>query len=212
MHSGIRHRRNPVAAPFHRLGLQRSNRCRSLFALAVCYIARHSPAMRIMACRLRSTSLSVVAQEDTLIRIAVFPCQTVPPHQQVPSSWTRRITSRVTSGRPKDTSTWLITTSFSTSKPVARSPCANRCAWAHVRSISSHNPALPSDFNAAHNSTPRARRDAPALGSRAGCGLLGRVEAPRPRTRGHGRCCRRRAGLRKRDRGGRCQGRQAGRA
>ena len=33
-----------------------------------------------------STSLSVVAQEDTLILIAVFPCQVVPPHQQVPSS------------------------------------------------------------------------------------------------------------------------------
>jgi hypothetical protein len=34
--------------------------------------------------RLRSTSPSCVAQE-TLIRIAVCPCQTVPPHQAVPS-------------------------------------------------------------------------------------------------------------------------------
>ena len=42
-------------------------------------------AMRIMAARLRSTSASVVAQEETLMRIAVCPCQTVGPHQQVPS-------------------------------------------------------------------------------------------------------------------------------
>src|ERR1700675_246654 len=129
-------------------------------ASAVRYLLRHSPAMRTIACRLRSTSASVVAHEDTLILMAVSPCQTVPPHQQVPSSWTRRITSRVTSGRPKDTNTWLITTSFSTSKPAPRSPRANRCAWAHVRSISAHSPDLPSDFSAAHNSTPRARLDA----------------------------------------------------
>src|SRR6266545_1075165 len=43
------------------------------------------PATRIMASRLRSISASVVAQDETLIRIAVCPCQTVPPHQQVPS-------------------------------------------------------------------------------------------------------------------------------
>src|SRR2546428_11605863 len=54
--------------------------------------------MRIIAFRLSSTSLFVVAQEDTLIRIAVFPCQTVPPHQHVPPSWTRPITSRRFSG------------------------------------------------------------------------------------------------------------------
>ena len=42
-------------------------------------------AMRSMASKLRSTSKSVVAQDDTLIRIAVRPCQTVTPHQQVPS-------------------------------------------------------------------------------------------------------------------------------
>jgi hypothetical protein len=48
-----------------------------------------------MASRLRSTSAAVVAQEETLMRIAVLPCQTVPPHQQVPSSCTRRMTSFV---------------------------------------------------------------------------------------------------------------------
>jgi hypothetical protein len=50
-------------------------------------------AMRTMAARLRFTSLDVVAQEDTLMRIAVLPCHTVPLHQQVPSSCMRRITS-----------------------------------------------------------------------------------------------------------------------
>ena len=43
-------------------------------------------AMRIIARALRSTSSSVVAHEETEIRIAVWPCHSVPPHQQVPSS------------------------------------------------------------------------------------------------------------------------------
>jgi hypothetical protein len=48
--------------------------------------SRLSPlATRIMAATLRSTSSSVVAQLDTLIRIAACPCHRVPPHQHVPS-------------------------------------------------------------------------------------------------------------------------------
>jgi len=43
-------------------------------------------AMRIIAATLRSTSSSVVAQQETEIRIAVCPCQIVPAHQQVPSA------------------------------------------------------------------------------------------------------------------------------
>ena len=43
-------------------------------------------AILIMAAALRSTSSSVVAQQETEIRIAVCPCQSVPPHQQVPSA------------------------------------------------------------------------------------------------------------------------------
>jgi hypothetical protein len=39
-----------------------------------------------MASALRSTSSSVVAQLETEIRMAVWFCQTVPPHQQVPSA------------------------------------------------------------------------------------------------------------------------------
>ena len=42
-----------------------------------------------------STSSSSVDQLETEIRIAARPCQTVPPSQQVPSAWTRAMTSRV---------------------------------------------------------------------------------------------------------------------
>ena len=40
--------------------------------------------------RERSTSSFVVRKLETEIRIAARPCQSVPPSQQVPSSWTRR--------------------------------------------------------------------------------------------------------------------------
>src|SRR5215510_2753346 len=43
-------------------------------------------AIRMIASKLRSTSSSVVAHEETLMRIAARPCQIVPPHQQVPSA------------------------------------------------------------------------------------------------------------------------------
>jgi glutamate/tyrosine decarboxylase-like PLP-dependent enzyme len=49
------------------------------------FLGLYFRAMRSMASKLRSTSTSVVAQDDTLIRIAVRSCQTVTPHQQVPS-------------------------------------------------------------------------------------------------------------------------------
>jgi len=42
--------------------------------------------MRTMAAMLRSTSAPVVDQLLTLILMAVRPCQTVIPHQQVPSA------------------------------------------------------------------------------------------------------------------------------
>ena len=44
-------------------------------------------ATRMIAAMLRSTSSSRVAQDETLMRIAVRPCHTVPPHQHVPSDW-----------------------------------------------------------------------------------------------------------------------------
>ncbi|MDX6627891.1 MAG: hypothetical protein QOH00_137, partial [Gaiellales bacterium] len=49
---------------------------------------------------------------ETLMRIAVRPCQTVPPHQHVPSACTPATTRSVEAGSPKDTSTWLSTTSL----------------------------------------------------------------------------------------------------
>ncbi len=67
-----------------------------------------------MAVSERSTSSSLVAQEDTSMRVAVWPCQTVPPHQHVPSDWICAIARWVVSASPNDTSTWLRTTSFNT--------------------------------------------------------------------------------------------------
>ena len=122
----------------------------------------------------RSTSSSVVAHELTLIRIAVSPCQTVGPHQQVPSAWSAAITRRVRSASPNETSTWFSTTSFSTRCPAARSPSAKRRAWRQQRSTSSASPARPSARSAAHTSTPRARRESSGVKSagsrRAPCG------------------------------------------
>ena len=62
-------------------------------------------AMRSMAARLRSTSASVVAQDETLMRIAVRPCQIVLPHQHVPSDWSSAMTRPVVAASPKATRT-----------------------------------------------------------------------------------------------------------
>jgi hypothetical protein len=56
--------------------------------------------MRMMACRLRSKSSSVVAHEETLIRMATRPCHTVSPNQHVPSAWIALTTRRVVSSSP----------------------------------------------------------------------------------------------------------------
>jgi len=58
-------------------------------------------ATRSIASRLCSTSAAVVAHEETLTRMAARPRQTVPPHQQVPSSWMPAITRRVVSSSPE---------------------------------------------------------------------------------------------------------------
>ena len=62
-------------------------------------------ATRSIAAMLASTSTSRVAQDETLIRIAVRPCQTVPPHQQVPSACSAAITRWVRAASPNATST-----------------------------------------------------------------------------------------------------------
>jgi hypothetical protein len=46
----------------------------------------YSAAAFSIAAKLRSTSSWVVAQDETLIRMAVCPCQTVEPHQHIPSA------------------------------------------------------------------------------------------------------------------------------
>ena len=60
------------------------------------------------------------------MRMAVRPCQTVPPHQQVPSCWIASITRCVFSASPNETRTWLSCTSLSTSYPAAVNPSAKR--------------------------------------------------------------------------------------
>jgi hypothetical protein len=52
-------------------------------------------AARRIASTDRSTSSVVVDQLDTEILIAAFPCQVVPPSQQIPSSCTSFTTARV---------------------------------------------------------------------------------------------------------------------
>ena len=69
---------------------------------------------------LRSMSSSEVSHEEIDTRITVRPSATDPLSQQVPSSWTRRITSAVKAsgsrpGTANRTSTWLSTTSLTTS-------------------------------------------------------------------------------------------------
>src|ERR1700694_1379391 len=76
-------------------------------------------AARKIASRLRSTSDSVVAHEETLMRMATWFCHTVPPHQQVPSCCTRSMTRRVCVASPQDTRNWLSTTSFNTCQPAS---------------------------------------------------------------------------------------------
>jgi hypothetical protein len=115
--------------------------------------------MRSIAARLASTSSALVAQEQTLMRIAVWPCHSGTPHQQVPSICSSAMTRRVVSASPKLTSTWFSTTSFSTVWPAAARPSAKRRACAQQRSTSSATPLLPSAASAAQTSTPRARRD-----------------------------------------------------
>ena len=83
------------------------------------------------------------------MRIAARPLQKVPPHQQVPSRCTLRITSAVVASSPNATSTWLSTTSLRISHPDSRSRSANRRAWRQLCSTSSSTPSRPSDAIAA---------------------------------------------------------------
>ena len=122
--------------------------------------AAHIHGARSIAGRLRSTSSSVVAHEETLIRIAARPCQTVPPHQQVPSRLDRGDHARVVLGVAERHQ--HLVAARRRSAPRSRRRAGLGEARAHagsVRSISSARPARPSERSAAQTSTPRARRD-----------------------------------------------------
>ena len=60
-----------------------------------------------MAARLASTSAAVVAHDDTLMRMAGRPCQSVPPQPARAVGLHRPRSRRVVSSSPNDTSTWL---------------------------------------------------------------------------------------------------------
>src|SRR5215472_13345288 len=104
-------------------------------------------------------SCAVVFQPLTLTRIAARPCQTVGPHQQVPSSCTAAMTALVRVSSPKSTTTWLSTTSLATVYPAAHIPSANRRASAQVRSTRASTPSRPRVASTAHISAPLARWD-----------------------------------------------------
>jgi hypothetical protein len=97
-----------------------------------------------MAARLRSTSSIVVAQLDTLMRIAVRPCQTVGPHQQVPSACRRAITRSVFSGIAERDQHLVDDHLVQNFKAGLFSPAANRRAWLEVRSTMAGH-ALPAE-------------------------------------------------------------------
>src|SRR5581483_2717179 len=109
------------------------------------------------AASVRSTSRSSVCQLLTERRIACRSCQTVPLIQASPLSWTRRRISSVRSSVSYRKSTWLSTTSFRTSAPVAVISCAKRAAWSQQRSIIAAIPERPSERIAAYTANPRAR-------------------------------------------------------
>jgi HD-GYP domain-containing protein (c-di-GMP phosphodiesterase class II) len=124
-------------------------------------------AARRMAAAARSMSSSLVDQLETEMRMAVRPCQRVPPSQQVPSACTRAMVASVraspsslTAAPPTRASTWLSVTSLSTASPPACSRSAIRRASAQQRSTSATTPSRPSARSAAHSANARARRDA----------------------------------------------------
>src|SRR6266498_435555 len=99
--------------------------CSSFFSL---FALISSFAILIITDEHLSISFSVVIHEDTLILIAVIPFHTVPPHQQVPSSWIFLMILFVRSASPKETSTWLSITSFKIRNPAFLKFVANSSA------------------------------------------------------------------------------------
>src|SRR5207247_9810751 len=90
--------------PSPRLGRSRGPYAplRSLAGALCAPLLRQASTARFIASILAATSSSVVAHDDTLTRIAVRPCHSVPPHQHTPSRWMRSITARVNAGGPNE--------------------------------------------------------------------------------------------------------------
>ena len=114
---------------WHALSQRPAKPARSKRPLMGLVIYRDFAAASRMEAIERSTSSSVVAHEETLIRIASRPCHRVPPHQQTPAAWIALMTRLVLASSPKATSTWFSSTWFKTSCPAARSAAAIRAAW-----------------------------------------------------------------------------------
>jgi hypothetical protein len=85
--------------------------------------------------------LTVVIHDETLIRIAGLSFHTVPPHQQVPSSWISLMILFVISPSPKETRTWFKFTSLRISKPAFSRLAANNFAQVQHLSINSTMPS-----------------------------------------------------------------------
>ena len=129
-------------------------------------VAAPAPAApSAIAAILASTSASVVAQPETLIRVAVRPCQTVPPHQQTPPACKPSITARVTSGAPKDTSSWFEHDVVEYLEAVRSKPLGKAFRMLARALDQIGTPARPRLRIAAQTSTPRAS----ASGARFRC-------------------------------------------
>ena len=133
-------------------------------------------AMRTIASTLRSTSASVVAHDDTLMRMAVRPCHTVPPHQQVPVLLEAAIARSVFSGVAEGHQHLVQHHLVQNLESGRRSPSANRRARRQLPSISSARPASAQALQRRpHLDAPRPPRQLgnvlrrlPALALRAG--------------------------------------------
>jgi hypothetical protein len=78
----------------------------------------------------------------------------------VPSAIIASSTRLVRSSSPKDTHTWVNTTSLSTSAPgIAAAPSAKARACRQSRSTSSATPERPSARSTAHTGSARPRRE-----------------------------------------------------
>ncbi|MPM21234.1 hypothetical protein SDC9_67678 [bioreactor metagenome] len=113
----------------------------------------------------RKMSSSDVNQFDTEMRMATIPFQTLPPAQQVPSSWTCSVTVRVKAspsdpGQENLTRTWFSTTSLRmlTMGSSDRSNAMSR-ACRQFRSTISRTPFLPRLFRPQYRGKPRALRE-----------------------------------------------------